>query len=368
MVDLLATCAEGENRFIESVCQNIFSYKTLLAILSDKTIVDMQRKIPFMRFLLWVYLSTAAGPIESGVSSISAKPDMWASLAVVLAYLRPLVVNVSAMRGRDLRKRFDKHVLNALFEGIFPFLAAFYGDLYNDDTIGSNEQQLSIELGRVVFELLYIGDKIVKDHLQFSLLKSTAMTMCTRVKKMPAGDVSRLTAFLQEHTQGKKHVMTDTQQQYLAKYADQEEINDILNTWVVAVQKVYHTLDGFAEDEEDVEGDTFDADLPRGKEFLDHMSVFVRYTGGAPIIRGKPSPIEEINEFARKLVIQLQTSLLSVKSLNDVRKIALKELNLKSIQVCVCVSVGVSVWTKDRRLSSLAMTQLMSLFSILYFV
>ncbi len=59
MTDLLASCSEGENRFIESVCQNIYTEEELLQILTNPALPP-NRKRPFARFLVWVYMSTIA--------------------------------------------------------------------------------------------------------------------------------------------------------------------------------------------------------------------------------------------------------------------------------------------------------------------
>ena len=55
----LATCAEGENRFIESMCQNMFSMSDLFEVLGDP-LIHMDFKRPYLRFLLWAYLATAS--------------------------------------------------------------------------------------------------------------------------------------------------------------------------------------------------------------------------------------------------------------------------------------------------------------------
>ena len=55
----LATCAEGENRFIESMCQNIFSVDDIFEVLCDPTI-HAAFKEPYLGFFLWVYLSTVS--------------------------------------------------------------------------------------------------------------------------------------------------------------------------------------------------------------------------------------------------------------------------------------------------------------------
>ncbi len=50
LIDLLASCAEGENRYIESMCQTIFSLDELLQILVSETIPHI-RKTPYIRFV-----------------------------------------------------------------------------------------------------------------------------------------------------------------------------------------------------------------------------------------------------------------------------------------------------------------------------
>uniref|UniRef100_A0A1I8FLH3 Transcriptional regulator n=1 Tax=Macrostomum lignano TaxID=282301 RepID=A0A1I8FLH3_9PLAT len=62
LVDLLATCAEGENKSIESKNQSIYRVGEVLNVLTDPGI-SAHNKRPYARFLLWVYLNTASGLI-----------------------------------------------------------------------------------------------------------------------------------------------------------------------------------------------------------------------------------------------------------------------------------------------------------------
>ena len=64
--------SQGENRFIESVCQTIFSIDDLAEVLNDNTI-NNNLKRPFLRFLLWVYLNTAGNMVESGAIDLPRK-------------------------------------------------------------------------------------------------------------------------------------------------------------------------------------------------------------------------------------------------------------------------------------------------------
>ena len=64
---------QGENRFIESICQTIFKIPELLKVVNNPNISDNLKR-PFLRFFLWVYLNTASGMIESGAGDIPHDP------------------------------------------------------------------------------------------------------------------------------------------------------------------------------------------------------------------------------------------------------------------------------------------------------
>jgi len=61
--------AQGENRFIESMCQTILSVDELLWIINHPD-VECNLKKPFLRYFLWVYLKTAGSAVESGAGDL----------------------------------------------------------------------------------------------------------------------------------------------------------------------------------------------------------------------------------------------------------------------------------------------------------
>ena len=69
MTDILAACADGENLFIESVCQTVFSVGEILEILSDPG-MSPERKRPFARFLVSVYMNTGGDKNQSGAADL----------------------------------------------------------------------------------------------------------------------------------------------------------------------------------------------------------------------------------------------------------------------------------------------------------
>ena len=60
---------QGENRFIESMCQTIMSVDELLWVINHPD-VDSNLKKPFMRYFLWVYMKTAGSAVESGAGDL----------------------------------------------------------------------------------------------------------------------------------------------------------------------------------------------------------------------------------------------------------------------------------------------------------
>ncbi len=69
VTDLLATCSEGENIHIDSMCQTIFEAEELLDILL-RDAIPIARKIPFARFLVAAYMDVLD---ESGPSELFRK-------------------------------------------------------------------------------------------------------------------------------------------------------------------------------------------------------------------------------------------------------------------------------------------------------
>ena len=59
ITSLLASCAEGKQDHIESVCQKVLPLDEILDILIDPDI-SWDRKLPFLRFLTSVYVDTDA--------------------------------------------------------------------------------------------------------------------------------------------------------------------------------------------------------------------------------------------------------------------------------------------------------------------
>ncbi len=63
VTDLLATCAFGESAGVDAVCCTIYSEDELIDIIcSDK--IAINRKRPFMKLLVWVYMNVHGDKAE----------------------------------------------------------------------------------------------------------------------------------------------------------------------------------------------------------------------------------------------------------------------------------------------------------------
>uniref|UniRef100_A0A1I8IDC1 Inositol 1,4,5-trisphosphate receptor n=1 Tax=Macrostomum lignano TaxID=282301 RepID=A0A1I8IDC1_9PLAT len=76
LVDLLATCAEGENRYIESLCQTIISVEEILCILNDPNVENHLKK-PFLRYMFYAYMKTSGSTAENRSPDIIQDRLVW---------------------------------------------------------------------------------------------------------------------------------------------------------------------------------------------------------------------------------------------------------------------------------------------------
>ncbi|XP_065902249.1 inositol 1,4,5-trisphosphate receptor type 2-like [Dysidea avara] len=187
LIDLLASCSEGENLFIESICQNIMSINELLKILSFHDLSPPQKK-PFVRFLLWVYMNTGGDKMQTGSILLFHDGKVWAFLEHIRILLDGIVralkglpesevvaarssltaQSVKLKRRRDgQRKRASTMsavtnvpfvtnkegelvpgLLIYLMEGIVPMLKVFYAEYFRPfntsaETTGDSDERIS---------------------------------------------------------------------------------------------------------------------------------------------------------------------------------------------------------------------------------
>ena len=95
LIRMLATCCEGDNRFIHSMCQNIFDVDDLFEVLLHPDI-GMMFKRPYMRFLLWAYMNAEINAYK--VADIGYEKRTWQFIDAVVKFTYTILDKV---RTRD---------------------------------------------------------------------------------------------------------------------------------------------------------------------------------------------------------------------------------------------------------------------------
>ncbi|XP_076096104.1 inositol 1,4,5-trisphosphate-gated calcium channel ITPR3-like isoform X9 [Mytilus galloprovincialis] len=341
MVDMLATCAEGENRFIESICQTIFKIPELLKILSSPSINNNLKK-PFLRFFLWVYLNTAGGMIESGAGDLPHEKSMW----VYINGMNPLLKEIADFARKDPKttKTFLKRPpakgdtgtsgneaingsIHYLFDSVMPFLQIFCRNYYQPDpSVFPDEPQHLDDLTRNFKDFMEEIAPLVSIERQMKSIVACTMSLLS-ASTLPVNEMREFEDKYAKGVQGQE-VKSDARRSYEEYYQYEEEINRQLNVFAVNMKTAYgglntvHAQIGYNSDADYSEIDG-DEELPLGQEFQDHITFFI--DTGHKDARSRYAQAE-------KLVKQLSISAKRTH-LNEKEKLDQIELDVKCLQL-----------------------------------
>ncbi|XP_046366515.2 inositol 1,4,5-trisphosphate receptor type 3-like isoform X5 [Haliotis rufescens] len=182
LVDLLATCAEGENKFIESLCQTILPVEELLWVMNHPHI-DTNLKKPFIKFMLWVYIKTTSNLVESGAADLQHDKDMWEFITSASGEINQLIDYFShhpdrmtqllkseppksfVAEGHDTRAVMHAG-LYYILDAVMPFLHIFYTVFYlPDKDVYPNEVYATESLANALTALCdVLGPHITSPH------------------------------------------------------------------------------------------------------------------------------------------------------------------------------------------------------------
>ncbi|OWF52185.1 Inositol 1,4,5-trisphosphate receptor type 3 [Mizuhopecten yessoensis] len=350
MVDMLATCAEGENRFIESICQTIFKIPELLRILNNKKITDNLKR-PFLRFFIWVYLNTAGGMIESGAGDLPHDTAMWEYLNGLNETLRdttefiktdpntvklllkrppakwvPLHIRLQSDKGSN-KQELVRGTLHYLFDGVMPFLQIFCRNYYQPDaSMFPSEPQHLDDLARNVTDFMTVVAPLISLEKQMKNIVS-CMTTVLSASTLPVSDMEEF----QEQYGGKiqQDVRSDARKMYEDFYETEEDINLQLNVFAVNMKVAYGGINTvevqLGHGSPDVEYSELggDEELPLGAEFQDHLAC---------LIDKRQKKTVDRYAMAEKLVKQLEISA-NLTHLNEKQKLEQVELDVKCLQL-----------------------------------
>ena len=113
LVLLLAACAEGEDRYIQSLCQTILSLHDVFVVILDKSVPHL-KKCAYVKFLLNVYLTNSGEAKEGDGKSLYKHPELWQSIQI-------LVKQELATYYRD-SSRITEEQIEFVFDALLPFI------------------------------------------------------------------------------------------------------------------------------------------------------------------------------------------------------------------------------------------------------
>ncbi|XP_075250138.1 inositol 1,4,5-trisphosphate-gated calcium channel ITPR2-like isoform X3 [Convolutriloba macropyga] len=293
LVDLFSTCAEGENRFIESLCQTVFQVDELLDLLTDASMSPSVKKA-FLRFLLWVYLNTGGGDEVE----VDFREDIriWAFIKLITKDLEELTgslntdPNLSLYVKREpkftsVTDKSNHWAVYYMFEAVCPFCEVYFKDFYEKGKGQPEQIQLVTDLAMALRDFTNITMPYVNTQNRFKvLIKSTGLILG---KSTVAPQVIK--AFNNQYGKSKitSEFVSEARKRYELEFSGEEEINERLNQFTKNMKKCYGGVNtvqaqiGHPSDREYTEqlDEGGDEELPLGEEF---QVLLACYSGDRP--------------------------------------------------------------------------------------
>ncbi|XP_065910466.1 inositol 1,4,5-trisphosphate-gated calcium channel ITPR1-like [Dysidea avara] len=329
VISLLATCCEGKNLFIESLCQNVISIDEIMKILNDYKL-ECYHKQPFVSFLLWVYINTGKDLTLTGSKQLSHSKEMWKYLEHVNIMLNgvvqvimdlprsevvPLILSnnphicrrVKSLTGHKNAKtsqynvpfvtnqdgELNSNVLIYVLEGIVPLIKGYYTKLFDSDqhTRVVYEIQMSASIASVLLKLADVmtTNNFLTSQEQWRMLSGAIITVISHdcyTEEMIAVDIEIKARFNRCIDSYQSVAVSDTMKQYLEQYEQELTLNEDFNNFVRNFQLAYwgpnkaqHQINSnydaeYCENVEDFEQKDIEW-LPLGPKHQQHTACFV---------------------------------------------------------------------------------------------
>ncbi|XP_064638087.1 inositol 1,4,5-trisphosphate receptor type 2-like isoform X2 [Lineus longissimus] len=349
LVDLLATCAEGENRFIESLCQKFIKIDDLFWVLNHPNI-DNNLKSPFLKYLLWAYMNTAGSIIESGAAELPHESATWEYLAHLVTEVNALTVYIIEQKDsieqllikppsisqvadpENLAEKMRSN-LHYMFDGVMPFLQVFFRKFYSVDKELYPEESPIVD--KFAHALMVFSEAIgflISNPTHMRTLVSCALSVVPQ-STLPA---RVLEDFLEKFGSGRLDLKETSDevayQEYTNYYCEEEELNAKLHTYAVNYRQVYGGANTVAAQLKHAPPKAAvrpytemggDEELPLGEEFQNFIQCF---------IKAHSKSTEEKYERAGKLLDQLVISF-SQSRHTDKKRLDQEELDIKCLQL-----------------------------------
>lgn len=343
LLDLLAACAEGENMFIESLCQTILPFDDLLWILNNQRIDNCLKK-PFLRCLHHVYMKNSVAVVETGIGELPHDTDLWEYLSNVSVdtnrltdsikedpdkiaiHLKTAPEKSGAASAPDFESSAYGTVLYIL-EGVMPFLTTFYKHFYfpDNDAFGNEVDDTDHLAKAVVMFCEVIGPLLYKPEHMKNMV--ACITSVVPASNMPN---SNMEGIVERFASGitVEDVSSAIRRGNIEYYSGEVELNAKFRTFAKNANLVFCGHNTVAaqlkinskREYTDIGGNE---ELPLGEEFNSHVKCFMHL---------QEKKVEKRFEPAAILIEQLHISAKETR-LNEVKRKEMDELNIKCLQV-----------------------------------
>ncbi|XP_004347257.1 hypothetical protein CAOG_04510 [Capsaspora owczarzaki ATCC 30864] len=340
LVDLLATCAEGENRFIESMCQTIFSPEELLQVFTDPKI-PVLHKAPYLRFLVWVYLATASTDIVSTAEMLH-NDDFWTFVGLLSDHLKAVTGllkqhkdKLKALKDRKANNpQAQEEVLDDpvpeddmdfIMEGIVPFARIFYESQYSAKDATAEQNRVSVKFAESLLAFSPLASIQVDEIALLQSVTDCLLVLSNQLSShagLSDDFEAKLNVALEKNKKyGTSGVagLSDAVKDYLRSHEQEREANERLNTLVVNLCQSYESdpICPYLGDE--------DAKLPLGEEFQRHIELFAEYNS--------KKEFKGLNPNIGRMILTLDVSAKTSHTLSEKELLEQQKLDTRSLQL-----------------------------------
>ncbi|VDI71716.1 Hypothetical predicted protein [Mytilus galloprovincialis] len=344
VLDLLALCAEGENMFIESLCQTILPMDDLLWVLNN-SVIDNTYKKPFLRCLHHVYMKSM-GPegVDAGAGEMPHNEELWDYLSNLSIEMNRLTDSIKEdpdkiaiqlktapeKSGSASAPDFESAAYGSVLyflDAVLPFLETFFRDFYYpDQSTYSNEIDETDHIAKaIVMFSEIVGPLLFKPQHMKNVVN--AMTIIVPASNMPNSNI--------EHVLGRfscgitiEDTSSAVRRGNIEYYTDEVEINYKFKLFAKNAATVFaghNTVSAqlkFKSNREFTELGG-NEELPLGEEFQTLVKVFID-------LREKKA--EKRYELLAVLIEQLHISIADKRMTESARN-EMDDLNIKCLQI-----------------------------------
>lgn len=294
LVELLAVCADGENKFIEALCQSAVPLDEVLEILKNDQVCLFSKQY-YILFAHNVYLKTSSSIIDTGTANLSHDPSLWSfmvSLIVQSTVTSDYITNlddetIEILNYSKIQNNIDEEhcqALSFILEYAMPFLRSFFSKFYSKDTDSYPEEP---EIVRQLAASLWTFVNSIKRYVSDPKHLRTIVSCMTTILPASESSAKSLDLFIESLTSidclklGNYYTNFNHE-----KYYDNEiELNKTFKTFAVNASLVYggpNTVAAQLKLPIKKYGSKLYADLtsheqlPLGEEFQEHVNCFYR--------------------------------------------------------------------------------------------